>query len=195
MVNHMKLNLRVLSVQNKLLLKFIKLFFITLIFVAGAANAAEQPPLTHKLTTIKNPVKAPELELKDMDEETVNLKDLKGKTVVVNFWATWCPPCRREMGSLERLHQATKDKNVEVLAVDIGEDEDSVFAFLGELDPSPEFKILLNEDGSLMQSWSVRGLPTTFIINPKGEIVYRAVGGREFDHPEIIKAVTDLNQS
>jgi len=181
-------------VQNKLLLKFIKLFLITLIFFVGAANAAEQPPLTHKLTAIKNPVKAPELVLKDMDEETVNLKDLKGKTVVVNFWATWCPPCRREMGSLERLHQATKDKNVEVLAVDIGEDEDSVFAFLGELDPSPEFKILLNEDGSLMQSWSVRGLPTTFIINPKGEIVYRAVGGREFDHPEIIKAVTDLNQ-
>ena len=194
MVNHMKLNLRVLSVQNKLLLKFIKLFLITLIFFVGAANTAEQPPLTHKLTAIKNPVKAPELVLKDMDEETVNLKDLKGKTVVVNFWATWCPPCRREMGSLERLHQATKDKNVEVLAVDIGEDEDSVFAFLGELDPSPEFKILLNEDGSLMQSWSVRGLPTTFIINPKGEIVYRAVGGREFDHPEIIKAVTDLNQ-
>jgi peroxiredoxin len=84
---------------------------------------------------------------------------------------------------------------VEVLAVNIGEDEDTVFAFLGELDPSPEFKILFNEDGSLMQSWKVRGLPTTFIINPKGEIVYRAVGGREFDHPEILKVISDLNQS
>ena len=161
----------------------------------GAVNAAEQPPLTHKLTPIKQSIKAPALKLQDMDEETVDLKDLKGKTVVVNFWATWCPPCRREMGSLERMHQATKDKNVEVLAVDIGEDEDAVFAFLGELDPSPEFKVLFNEDGSLMQSWKVRGLPTTFIINPKGEIAYRAVGGREFDHPEIIKAITDLNTS
>ncbi|MFW2438379.1 MAG: TlpA family protein disulfide reductase, partial [Arenicellales bacterium] len=161
----------------------------------GAANAVEQPPLTHKLTPLEKPVMAPALELNDMDEETLNLKDLKGKTVVINFWATWCPPCRREMGSLERMHQATKDKNVEVLAVNIGEDEDAVFAFTGELDPSPEFKILFNEDGSLMQSWKVRGLPTTFIINPKGEIVYRAVGGREFDHPEILKAINDLNQN
>lgn len=157
-------------------------------------GAVEQPPLTHTLTRLEKPVKAPVIELNDMDDESVKLEDLKGKTVVVNFWATWCPPCRREMGSLERFYQATKDKNVEVLAVDIGEDEDAIFAFLGELDPSPNFKILLNEDGSLMQSWKVRGLPTTFIINPEGEIVYRAVGGREFDHPEMVKVITDLNK-
>ena len=184
---------------NSRIVKSVSTFFITSSFIVlsimSVVNAAEQPPLTHKLTPLKELVMAPALKLQDMDEETVDLKDLKGKTVVVNFWATWCPPCRREMGSLERLHQATKDKNVEVIAVDIGEDEDAVFAFLGELDPSPEFKVLFNEDGSLMQSWKVRGLPTTFIINPKGEIAYRAVGGREFDHPEIIKAITDLNSS
>lgn len=176
-------------------LKSITLMSFALLFFSNftvAVNAVEEPPLTHNLTALEKPVMAPELILKDMDEEMLNLKDLKGKTVVVNFWATWCPPCRREMGSLERLHQATKDKNVEVLAVDIGEDFDAVFTFLGSIDPTPEFKILLNEDGELMQSWKVRGLPTTFIINPKGEIAYRAVGGREFDHPEIIKVVTDL---
>ena len=161
----------------------------------GAVNAAEQPPLSHSLSKMKHTILAPDLKLQDMDEETVDIKDLRGKTVVVNFWATWCPPCRREMASLERLYQATKDKNVEVLAVDIGEDEDAVFAFLGELDPTPEFKVLFNEDGSLMYGWGVRGLPTTFIINPKGEIAYRAIGGREFDHPEIIKAIIDLNSS
>ncbi len=183
--------------QKSRFLKPITLLSFVLLFISlitAAVNATEEPPLTHNLTALEKPVMAPELKLKDMDEELINLKDLKGKTVVVNFWATWCPPCRREMGSLERLHQATKDKNVEVLAVDIGEDFDTVFSFLGAIDPTPEFKILLNEDGTLMQSWKVLGLPTTFIINPKGEIAYRAVGGREFDHPEIIKIVTGLNK-
>lgn len=169
------------------------LIIMTLTTVDGVS--ADEKPLIQKLTPVKQSIMAPALKLQDMDEETTDLKDLKGKTVVVNFWATWCPPCRKEMASLGRLHQSTKDKNVEVLAVDIGEDDDAVFAFMAELDPTPEFTVLFNEDGSLMKSWKVRGLPTTFIINPKGEIAYFAIGGRNFDDPEIIKAITDLNSS
>ncbi|GAA0412133.1 thiol-disulfide oxidoreductase ResA [Cocleimonas flava] len=169
------------------------LIIMTLTTVNGVS--ADEKTLIQKLTPVKQSIMAPALKLQDMDEETTDLKDLKGKTVVVNFWATWCPPCRKEMASLGRLHQSTKDKNVEVLAVDIGEDDDAVFAFMAELDPTPEFTVLFNEDGSLMKSWKVRGLPTTFIINPKGEIAYFAIGGRNFDDPEIIKAITDLNFS
>ncbi|MEB8433131.1 TlpA disulfide reductase family protein [Cocleimonas sp. KMM 6892] len=169
------------------------LIIMTLTTVNGVS--ADEKSLIQKLTPVKQSIMAPALKLQDMDEETTDLKDLKGKTVVVNFWATWCPPCRKEMASLGRLHQSTKDKNVEVLAVDIGEDDDAVFAFMAELDPTPEFTVLFNEDGSLMKSWKVRGLPTTFIINPKGEIAYFAIGGRNFDDPEIIKAITDLNSS
>jgi thiol-disulfide isomerase/thioredoxin len=169
------------------------LIIMTLTTVNGVS--AGEKSLIQKLTPVKQSIMAPALKLQDMDEETTDLKDLKGKTVVVNFWATWCPPCRKEMASLGRLHQSTKDKNVEVLAVDIGEDDDAVFAFMAELDPTPEFTVLFNEDGSLMKSWKVRGLPTTFIINPKGEIAYFAIGGRNFDDPEIIKAITDLNSS
>ena len=179
--------------NKKLVRLFLILTTVTLV-ASGISHAAELAPLMHNLTVIKKPIAAPVLRLKNMDEEIVDIKDLKGKVVVVNFWATWCPPCRREMGSLERLHLATKDKNVVVLAVDVGEDIDTVFPFLGTVDPSPSFQILFDLDGRAMENWKVRGLPTTYIISPNGTIVYRAVGGREFDHPDIQQTVLSLNK-
>lgn len=156
--------------------------------------ADEVAPLTHHLTKLKTPLATPDLHLKNMDEVYVNIKDLKGKVVIVNFWATWCPPCRREMSSLERLHLATRDKNVVILAIDVGEDIDTVFPFMGNINPSPSFPILFDTRGEVMAQWKVRGLPSTYIVNPDGNIIYRAIGGREFDHPEILQAVIDLSK-
>jgi len=150
------------------------------------------PPLTHSLTPINKTIKVPKLRFKNLDDEIVDIKDLKGKVVVINFWATWCPPCRREMGSLERLYQATKDKNVEVLAVNIGEDMETVFSFLGMVEPAPNFQMLFDNEAVSMNKWGVKGLPTTYILKPDGTIAYKAVGGREFDHPDILQKVTQL---
>lgn len=177
--------------------KFSHPFFILIaisLLISSNSFAAEMPPLTHNLTAVKKTMSAPKLRLKNMDDEIVDIKDLKGKVVVVNFWATWCPPCRREMSSLERLHLATQDKNVVLLAVNVGEDIDTVFPFLGMINPSPSFPILFDIDGKAMKEWKVRGLPTTYIINPQGDIVYRAVGGREFDHKDIQQAIINLNK-
>ena len=161
---------------------------------AGTLHAEGSPPLTHQLTAVKAGTQAPPLKLKNLDGDSVDLDELKGKVVVVNFWATWCPPCRREMGSLERLYQATKDQNVEVLAVNIGEDEDTIFSFMGMIEPSPSFEMLLDIDAVSMKSWKVRGLPTTYFVKPNGELAYRAVGGREFDHPDIQEKVLKLSK-
>ena len=179
--------------NNKGVNRSLLILAITL-FLMGTSHGAELAPLTHNLTVIKKPMPAPNLRLKNMDDEFVDIKDLKGKVVVVNFWATWCPPCRREMSSLERLYLATQDKNVVVLAVNVGEDIDTVFPFMGIVNPSPSFPILFDTDAKVMNQWKVRGLPTTYIINPKGDIVYRAVGGREFDNPKIIQAAINLNK-
>ncbi len=194
MAKNIKQHCEELNVLNK---KYIQTLLLTLIssiilFASGMSHAAGPPPLTHNLTMIKKPKLAPALQLKNMDDELVNIKDLKGKVVVVNFWATWCPPCRREMSSLERLHLATQDKNVVVLAVNVGEDIDTVFPFMGMIDPAPSFPILFDTNGTVMTKWKVRGLPTTYIVSPEGKIVYRAIGGREFDHPSIEKAVISL---
>lgn len=155
---------------------------------------ADLPPLTHGLTPISPAVEAPTLKLTSMDDELVDLASLRGEVVVINFWATWCPPCRREMPSLERLYQAAGDEGVKVLAVDVGEDEDTVFPFLGAIEPSPTFPILFDTDSSVMTEWKVMGLPTTFVVDPEGKIVYRAVGGREFDHPELIQQLLQLHK-
>ena len=173
---------------SKLLTRALIIFSV----LVANAQAAEQPPLTHNLTPIKSMAKAPSLRLQNMDEEMVDIADLQGKVIVVNFWATWCPPCRREMGSLERLHLATEDKNVVVLAVNVGEEIDTVFSFMGTVEPSPSFPILFDTESDVMQSWKVRGLPTTYIIDPAGAIKYQAVGGREFDHPELLGKVVSL---
>ncbi|MEW5787973.1 MAG: TlpA disulfide reductase family protein [Pseudomonadota bacterium] len=156
------------------------------------AFAADLPPLTHGLTPIATPYPAPPLKLKDLDGKPHDLADLKGKLVVVNYWATWCPPCRREMPSLERLNQKLKDRGLAVLAVDVGEDADTVFSFTGQLEPAPTFPLLLDLDSQAMQAWKVKGLPTTFVVDAQGRVTHRAVGGREFDHDILTKQLEAL---
>jgi len=156
-----------------------------------AAQAADLPPLSHSLT-LQAPRPAPALKLKDLDGRLHDLAQLKGKVVLINFWATWCPPCRREMPSMERLAQAFKDKPFVVLAVDVGEDPDTIEAFNSELDTVPTFPILLDTRSHVMRAWKVAGLPTTFLVDKQGRIVATAIGGREFDHPAMVQAVREL---
>jgi len=153
---------------------------------------ASQPELTKHLTEVSAQVIAPKLKLEDTDEELIDIKSLKGKVVLVNFWATWCPPCRREMNSLERLYSTLKDKGVVVLAVNVGEDDDAVLSFMNDVEPELTFSVLFDKDSKTMQKWGAIGLPSTFVLNRKGEIVYKAIGGREFDNKNILDKIISL---
>jgi thiol-disulfide isomerase/thioredoxin len=150
------------------------------------------PELGHTLTRLAEPVAAPDFTLSDMDGKPHALHEYRGKVVMLNFWATWCPPCRREMPSMESLHQAFRDKPFEVLAVNEWENADLVFPWIGQLTLFPGFPILFDEDGAVAGQYHVQGLPTTVIIDRAGRIVYRAVGGRDFDHPDVRQLILDL---
>lgn len=152
----------------------------------------QQPELSHNLTPVNKIIAAPDFELKNMDEENRRFSDNKGKVVLLNFWATWCPPCRREMPSMERLHQQIDADDFNVIAVNQMEDVDRVFVFTGQLEVDPTFEILFDTASLVSSEYAVRGLPTTYLIDKKGNIRYRAVGGRVFDHPEVVKIINDL---
>ncbi len=159
------------------------LFAMASAFAAGDAVFSQVPG---------NPP-APNFNLLNMNDQEVGLEKLRGKVVLINFWATWCPPCRREMPSLQRLWQQHGGKtDLQIVAVNVGEDADTVHGFMGSLDVSPTFSIVFDKDSAVLRNWPIKGLPTTFLLDRKGRIVYRAIGGREFDSPESIGAINKL---
>lgn len=163
------------------------------LLTASAARAAlPEPPLTHVLAALNPRPLAPDFSLPDLDGKTRKLSDYRGKVVLVNFWASWCPPCRHEMPSMEKLYLELKGKPFQVLACDQQEDFDTVFAFTGQLDPAPTFPLLLDKKSAVAKAFGVPGLPTSFLIDKEGRIAYRAVGGRDFDHPEVRALVEKL---
>ena len=124
------------------------------------------------------------LPLLDGTEQT--LSGLREKVVFLNFWGTWCPPCRKEMPSMERLHQGLKDKGLVMIAVNGSESAEQVSGFM--LENNLTFPVALDANGRVTIRYGVRAIPTTYIINRRGLIVSRMVGAIEWDSPEIIKA-------
>ena len=144
------------------------------------------------LPRVETPFAAPDFTLKSESGKTFHLADFRGQVVLINFWATWCPPCRREMPSMERMWKKINGKGVTVLAIDVGENADTVFEFLGTYPVS--FPLLMDLDGSVIKQYPVTGLPTTYIVNPQGLVTYRAVGSREWDDPKLYEQLLQLRK-
>ncbi|GAB4545571.1 MAG: TlpA disulfide reductase family protein [Anaerolineae bacterium] len=118
---------------------------------------------------------APDFALETRDGQTLRLSDLRGQAVLLNFWATWCPPCRAEMPAIQRVYQAYRDQGFTVLAVDVGEGEAQVAAFADGR--GLDFPILLDREGSVSARYQVRAMPSTFFIDRAGVIQEVTLGG------------------
>ena len=132
----------------------------------------------------------PALALEDVRGRPVRLDDFRGKVVLVNFWATWCEPCRDEMPSLQRLRQTLAGRPFEVLAVNLAEPRSRVEAFLERM--PFDFPVLLDQSGDASRSWRARILPVTFIVGPDGRIRYSHAGDLDWAEPRIVELVSAL---
>lgn len=115
-----------------------------------------------------------EFSLLDLENQSVNLSDYQGKYVLLNAWATWCPPCRAEMPDLNEFHQANQDKGFEILAINAGESRDTAAAFSEAL--GLDFKILLDTDGTVLTGLGISGFPTSILIDPEGKVAMIHIG-------------------
>ncbi|MFA7388712.1 MAG: TlpA disulfide reductase family protein [Thiohalobacteraceae bacterium] len=161
-----------------------------LLFCMALTPAQAETPAAQTLPAAKQPTPAPDFELPDLEDRMHKLSDYRGNVVVLNFWATWCPPCRYEMPSMQRAAEKTRDEDIVFLGVDVGEDQDTVFTFLA--DYPVDFPLLLDRDASVIEQYPVTGLPTTYIIDPEGRITHRAVGGREWDDDGLLQILRGL---
>jgi peroxiredoxin len=144
-----------------------------------------------ELKAVKGALTAGDFVARDLAGRAVKFGELRGKVVLLNFWATWCPPCRKEMPAMERLHQRYKDRGLVVLA--LSQDQASsreVKAFVDGLELS--FPVWQDRDGLVGRQYSIRGVPTSYLIGRDGRITYRALGEYDWDGDEARRAVEAL---
>jgi thiol-disulfide isomerase/thioredoxin len=116
-----------------------------------------------------------------------SLSALKGKVVFLNFWATWCGPCRVEMPSMENIYMKYKDRGFEILAVNSGERNSEVMSFMTSYGLT--FPTVLDSDGTVSRYYGIQGIPTSYLIDREGNMILRLVGSIDWDTPQIHAAL------
>jgi len=168
------------------------LFLIALLFSGFAAfyqfdseslagtDSRELDRLFGEMDVIKISQALPvEIRLKDLNGRPVSLSDYRGKIVFLNFWTTWCFPCRIEMPDMEKLHQQLKNKDFAMVAINLQEPISQVKQFFKDFKLT--FTALLDSDGEVGAHFRITALPTTYILNKEGIIIGKALGPREWD--------------
>jgi len=153
-----------------------------LMLVAGLAIAKDLKPW--------NGDRTPPLELKDLSGRMHRLADYRGKVVLINFWATWCEPCRDEMPAMQALKTKLGGKPFVVLAVNVAESEVRIDDFLRTM--PLDFIVLHDRDSSVMKAWRVKALPASFVVGRDGRIYYSFTGEFEWADDKVVKVISGL---
>ena len=156
-------------------------------------DASAHDPSQHgfAIVTFERPFPAPDFALPDLGGKTRNLVSWRGHWVLLNFWATWCPPCLAEMPSMEKLHQNFSDRRFTVVGASSDEaGASAVQPFIDKLGVT--FPILLDTDKKMARLYGAQDLPLSFLINPQGQVVAAAKGARDWGSAQAIEVMGEL---
>ena len=159
--------------------------FLLLSFITMAACSREEAPRPAMEGT-----PAPDFTLPDLAGQKTRLSDLKGKVVLVNFWATWCPPCREEIPSMANLNRLMAGKPFRMLAISIDQGGKGVVeAFFRN--SGTALPTLLDVDGTASRLYGTTGVPETFVIDRKGVIIKKVIGALNWSDPEVVRFLNE----
>jgi peroxiredoxin len=136
--------------------------------------------------------KAPDFTAKDLQGNTVKLSDLKGKVVLLDFWASWCEPCKKSMPHLIELYNEYKDTSFTIIGVNVDTDMKKLEEFEGDLSTDIPFTVIFDKKSEIPPLYEVEGMPTTVIINKEGIIKYKEVGYTTELKDKLDKTITEL---
>ena len=171
--------------SNKKIAKFLTIIFCFIIFSSISQTNEEIPLDNIAINEIPKPIST--LIFEDFEGNKIDLKDFHGKLVVINFWATWCAPCKKEMPSLDGLYQDSSFKNLEVFAVNMEQPNAlKTKKFFADLNIK-KLSIFFDSNLNFVKEFKLRGVPTTVLINKKGEEFARIIGIIDFQDKEFIK--------
>jgi peroxiredoxin len=157
------------------------------------SGAAKDSAASLGIQEFSSPDGATDFTLSDFQGRPVRLKEYRGKVVMLNFWATWCTPCRSEMPSMEILYQRYKDRGFVVLAVAASEKRPDVKKFMERYRLT--FPAPVDGDGTVADRYNIWSLPTTYFINTQGQVIGKVIGGRQWDSKEAMDYVSSLLKS
>ncbi|MEZ4485798.1 MAG: TlpA disulfide reductase family protein [Syntrophotaleaceae bacterium] len=159
--------------------------------IAGLLYGGLRRPSPDKANAVVGAL-APEFTLTDISGGQLSLGQFRGRNVLIVFWASWCPPCRAEMASLQLLHNSNTVKNLAILAVNAGETQGQVAAFVSQ--QKLTLPVLLDVENDLQQLYGVYQLPLAFLVDSQGKIVARHLGMRDWNSTEAIAALNRLGR-
>ncbi len=157
---------------------------------SSKANISAQQIKAMGLSEVAAKPTAPDFTVADLAGKAVKLSSFKGRWVILNFWATWCPPCRVEMPSMEALWKDFKNTGLAMLAVSTGEDAATVNNFVKSNPYS--FSILVDQDNVAGELYQIASIPTTYLIDPNGVVVAGKIGLHDWNSPAVRQVVKEL---
>ena len=169
------------------------LFFLHASFSGNRAHGETDYMEELSIIRFDEKVKAQNFILKNLNGREVSLEDYRGQIILINFWATWCPPCLLEMPSMEKLYAKFKNEGFTILAIDLQEEADNVKVFKEKY--KLNFPILLDSDGVVGQFYAVKSIPTTYLVDREGYLIGSALGARNWASEDAFGLIRQLLKS